>query len=235
MTTVRLSDKAYVDKAKLHSLILGYSLTSLLSNKSVLPNEISQIINSYIPKQLWLRCDEDLKIINDSVVSSGDNWKQGSSKINAYSMDKADIAFKDKYKFIWKIKLTDLPSMSGTGHGSVDIRIGIASTMGHNHTFTNSHDGHNYAYIAYNNSLSHIGYNADWKVLSSKDTVYWTNDVVTVEVNLRDQEVSYFKNDIFIAKQEKIVDATYRLAVNIMSKSGKMEIISFQVKPFDDE
>ena len=80
--------------------------------------------------------------------------------------------------------------------------------------------------------MSHIGYNASWTKLSD-DAVYITNDVITIEVNLRDRQVSYFKNDKFIAKQEGIIEENYRLAINIMGNSGKMEIISFQIRQFD--
>ena len=181
-----------------------------------------------------MKCGSKLKIINDTTVSS-DDCVAGCG-VNAYSMDKADIALKDKCKFVWKIKITDLPS-NGTRFHS-DLRIGIASTFNHLETFTNAKEGHNYAYISYSWTgyrTSHIGYNAKWTSLSAKNANYWTNDIITVELNLRDREISYFKNAEFIAKQENIVQTTYRLGVNIMSKSGKMEIISFQFKQFDKQ
>lgn len=235
MSTVRLSDKAFVDKAKLNSLILGYSLISKLSIQRILPDEISNIINCYIPKQLWLKCGSELKIINDTTVSTVDNINESGSSVNAYSMDKADIAFMNRYKFIWKIKITDLPSQNSS-HRHVDLRIGITSTIDHINTFTNSHNGHNYSYISYDDIRSHIGYNAKWTLLSSKDkdSVYWTNDIVTVDVNLRDRVISYFKNDKLITKQENIVQTSYRLGVNIMGQCGKMEIISFEMKKLDN-
>eukprot|EP01084_Bolivina_argentea_P223670 378402_1 len=221
---IHLSNEAHIEKSKLISLIFGYSLVC----NQILPNDMLHIIRSYIPIRLWLKCGTYLQILNDSMVSC--NIYHEGRNSTAYSMNSTDILYKNKYKFIWNVKIVE---MHRKNNNYTDIRIGIASTMDiMDEGFTNSIFGHNYSYISWKsgtNIASHIGYNGSWKKISN-EYVYSEGDVITVEVNLCDKQVSYFKNNKFIAMQEDIVEENYRLAVNIMGQPGKLQIIYFKTQ-----
>ena len=200
-----------LDEEKLSLLVYGYS--SMVSEDDwIVPDTIISMIHHYIPKAYWLKAGKAITINDkkDTISTYNNGWS------TAYSVCRAILL--QQHKYIWQIKIIKCGSFD-------DIRIGITSTESDlDDEFAYSEQGHNYSYITYGKQ-SCVGYNGEFQ--SILHVHYGPNDIITIELDLNEKCVSYFKNDTFVHKQSNIHCTNYRLAA-AMYGNVSIKIISFQ-------
>lgn len=200
-----------LDEEQLALLVYGYS-AKISEDDWIVPDTIITMINHYIPKLFWLHAGEAI-VINDkrdTISTYNNGWS------TAYSTSKAILS--QEHKYIWQISILKCGSFD-------DIRIGIASTESDlNDEFAYSTEGHNYSYITYGKA-SCVGYNGEFQSIDHVD--YGPGDIITIELDLNEKCVSYFKNKTFVHKQSNIYCTDYRLAA-AMFGTVQIKIISFQ-------
>lgn len=223
---IHLSKGISVKKHQLPGLVFGYALSSRL----IIPDDVTQVITDYIPKETWFKTG-DYCTISGSILSYKRD-KGYAKHSTGYSsqivtMDSKSSSESTQYKHVWEIKIVEKKAAGQSDGGySSDTRLGISSTLDHlNGDFSNSQKGHNYSYISLIGT-SYVGYNGKWTEID-KSAEFFENDIVKIELNAKDREISYFKNNEFIHKQSDIQDGEYRLAALILGCSGKVEIVSF--------
>ena len=110
-----------------------------------------------------------------------------------------------------------------------DIRIGIASNMDTlNEEFAYSEQGHNYSFIVYAEKAC-AGYNGQFEAIESDQSMaYQCGDVMTVELDMRDRVLTFYKNKKLVHRRSDIKETSYRMAVSLYGQSASMKITSFQ-------
>ena len=201
-----------LDEKELYLLVYGYSSMVSKDDDWIVPDTVITMIRHYIPKAYWLCAGSAIELNDKKDIISTHNcgWS------TAYSTSKAKLS--EEHKYIWQIEIVECGSFD-------DIRIGIASTMSHlDDEFAFSLDGHNYSYITYGRQ-SCVGYNGEFKSIQHVD--YGPKDLITIELDLNEKSVSYFKNQTFVYKQVDIHCTSYRLAA-AMHGNVSIKITSFQ-------
>ena len=119
MSEVVQLSKASIFRNKLPALIFGY----LLSSKVLIPNDVTQIIDMYIPKEIWIKTGKYCKISGSILVYQCEDNALYST---GYSSGKAIIDAKSSngyLKYIWEVNIVE---KAKGGKYIADIRIGKA-------------------------------------------------------------------------------------------------------------
>ena len=202
-----------LDEQQLTLLVYGYA-SDTANNDWIIPDAITIMIHHYIPKAFWLKAGSAIEMNDkrDVISSKNTGWS------TAYSTSRAKPIQEHKHRYIWKIEIIECGMFD-------DIRIGIASDMNElDDEFAYSEQGHNYSYITYGEQAC-VGYNGEFEGI--KYVHYGPSDIISVELDLNDKCVTYYKNDEFVYKQNDIYCTNYRLAA-AMHGNVSIKIVSFQ-------
>eukprot|EP01084_Bolivina_argentea_P211099 359135_1 len=225
----------WLKQKTLYQLIHGYVLIMIFKTRltQIVPHCIISIINEYLQKSFFAAefgKNMTIKRNDQCIITMHKNQNEWNT---AYC--NAELMVTNKYEYICKFEIIS----SKRFH--TDFIIGITSNSKIWHkNFTKVDVGYHYSY----SSDAYIGVNDKWTDLdyhrySNFDNIYHSygsSDTVTIKLNLRDNELMFFKNERLVHAQINIHsddyhDYRFAIAINGSATIQVHSIERVQLKP----